>query len=229
MSTSLVSLLGDTRARLVEALVHDGPATTADLADDLGISTVATRKHLTVLADEDIIEADTVKQDRGRPARRWRLTDKGRQLFPQRNADVATELFEFITSEHGREGMREYLRWRMDRQTQALGNAVTATAMPDKLEQLAGALSEAGFDASVASDGDGFTLQQDHCAIYEVARDHPEMCVYEAAAFSRVLGSEVTLSRRQTLAGGHDNCICSVTPKTSHSTTSDHHSKESGS
>lgn len=209
-----MSLLGETRARLVEHLVHRGPATTATLAEELDISTVATRKHLALLEDEELITAETIQQERGRPARRWHLTDKGRRLLPQRNADVASELFEFLTSEHGREGVRAYLRWRMDRQAEALGGAVTAEAIPDRLEQLAGALSEAGFDASVSADGDGFTLQQDHCAIYEVAKDHPEICTYEAAAFSRVLGNEVSLSRRQTLAGGHDACVCCVTPKT---------------
>lgn len=224
MSTSLTSLLGGTRAQIVEQLVHAGPATTADLAEAMGITTVATRKHLAVLSDEAIVTCDTVRQDRGRPARRWRLTDKGRRLLPQRNADVATELFEFITSEHGREGIRDYLRWRMDRQTQSLGDAVTADEVPGKLEQLAEALSDAGFDASVRPDGDGYTLQQDHCTIYEVAKEHPELCTYEAAAFSRVLGTDVTLSRRQTLAGGHDACVCSVTPKPSN----DHNSKESG-
>ncbi|MDX1512028.1 MAG: ArsR family transcriptional regulator [Nitriliruptorales bacterium] len=224
MGSSLVGLLGQTRAEIVERLVHDGPATTADLAEALGISTVATRKHLALMADEELVEADTVKQERGRPARRWHLTTKGRQLLPQRNADVATELFEFITSEHGREGIRDFLRWRLDKQSEALGEAVTADEVPDRLEQLAGALSEAGFDASVSEDGEGFTLQQDHCAILDVARDHPELCTYEAAAFSRVLGNEVTLSRRQTLAGGHDACVCSVTPKTSTATAS----KESG-
>lgn len=210
---SLVSLLGETRARLVGALVHAGPATTAALADELEISTVATRKHLALLSEEGLVAAETVRQERGRPARRWHLTDKGRRLLPQRNADVATELFDFLTSEHGRDGVRAFLRWRMDRQAEALGSVVTAESVPDRLEQLAGALSEAGFDASVSSDGTSFVLQQDHCAIYDVARDHPEICTYEAAAFSKVLGDDVSLSRRQTLAGGHDACVCCVTPR----------------
>jgi predicted ArsR family transcriptional regulator len=73
-------------------------------------------------------------------------------------------------------------------------------------------LSEAGFEASVTPDGDGFTLVQDHCAIYDVAREHPEVCAYEAATFSQVLGGDVRLSRRETLAGGSPACVCCVSP-----------------
>jgi predicted ArsR family transcriptional regulator len=55
-------------------------------------------------------------------------------------------------------------------------------------------------------------LVQRHCAIEDVAREHPEICAHEAAAFARVLGGDVRLSRRQTIAGGATACVCTVTP-----------------
>jgi hypothetical protein len=40
------------------------------------------------------------------------------------------------------------------------------------------------------------------------------VCAYEAATFSQVLGRDVSLSRRETLASGASACVCCVTPKT---------------
>jgi predicted ArsR family transcriptional regulator len=210
---SLVSLLGEQRAAIVEHLRRDGDATVAELADHLGISQVATRRHLAVLGDEGLVEVRAAESGgRGRPASRYALTDDAARLFPQGYDRLAAEVLDFLTDEHGRDGLRAFLRWRLDREVDGLRDAVTAEDLHARLDQLADALSDAGFQASVTPDGDGFTLVQDHCAIYDVAREHPEVCAYEAATFSQVLGRDVKLSRRETMAGGSKACVCCVTP-----------------
>lgn len=211
--TSLVGLLGEQRAAIVEHLRQEPGATIADLAEVLGVSDVATRRHVALLEDEGFVVGEAVSNGRGRPAVRYRLTDRARGLFPQRYAAVASELIDFISTEHGRDGLRAYLRWRLERETSAYSDIVTADELGDKLSQLADALSEAGYDAEVREDGDGYVLEQGHCAIYDVAKHHPEMCTYEAATFSKVLGRDVTLSRRETIAGGSAACVCTVAPK----------------
>jgi predicted ArsR family transcriptional regulator len=208
-----VRLLGEQRAAVVERLREVGQATIAELADHLGISEVATRRHVNLLEDDGFVDGRTVKQERGRPATTYRLTDHARDLFPQRYAAVAHELLDFITSEHGREGLRSYLRWRLDRESASYAEIVTAEDLHARLEQLADALSVNGYDARVTPDGDGFELRQTNCAIYDVAKDHPEMCQYEAATFSRVLGRDVVLRRLETVAEGASTCVCTVTPK----------------
>lgn len=210
---SLVSLLGDQRAALVTYLQHAGEAGVCDLAAHLGISEVATRRHLGVLADQELITSRDVADGPGRPARRYRLTDRAIRLFPQRTAALADELLRFLEDAHGREGLRAYLAWRLERHTAQLEERVTADDLGDRLEQLAQALSETGFDATVDVAGDRFVLRQDHCAIYDVAKDHPEMCAFEAATFSKVLGRDVRLSRQQTRTQGGTSCVCCVSPR----------------
>lgn len=207
---SLVSLLGEQRASIVERLRRDGEASVAELASHLAVSEVATRRHLAVLEDEGLVAAHTVRQGRGRPPARYALTEAAGQLFPQRYDRFAAEVLDFLSDAHGRDGVRAFLRWRLEREADGLRNAVTAEDLHDRLQQLAAALSEAGFEASVAPNGDGFALTQEHCAIYDVAKDHPEVCAYEAATFSKVLGRDVTLSRRHTLAAGSSACVCTV-------------------
>lgn len=210
---SLVSLLGDSRAAIVVELRRAGERTSGQLAELLGISPAATRRHLAVLEDEDLVVAETRPEGPGRPAAHWSLTPAARRLFPQRYQHLAGQLLEFLEETQGREGLREYLRYRMERETAALSEAVDAEDLHARLEQLAAALSEAGYEASVVPTDDGFALAQHHCAILELASQHPELCAYEAASFKQVLGDDVAVSRRQTLATGHHRCVCAVTPK----------------
>jgi predicted ArsR family transcriptional regulator len=215
---SLVSLLGQQRASIVEHLRRHTEATAAELAEVLQISEVAVRRHLAVLAGEDLVTSQAVGGARGRPAARYRLTRAAGRLFPHRYDRFATEVLDFLDTQHGRDGLLAFLRWRVDREVDGLREAVTAEDLHTRLEQLADALSAAGFEASVSEDGESFTLVQDHCAIYDVAKDHPEVCAYEAATFSKVLGGDVQLSRRQTLAGGSAACVCTVRPRSAGAT-----------
>ena len=210
VTSSLLPLLGETRAAGIASLRTHGTRTASELADDLGISDVAVRKHIQVLEDDGYVTHEVVKQPRGRPAAEYRLTDEARALFPHRYAAMANELLEFLQEEHGRDGVRSYLDWRARRQLEQLEDVVTAEGLHERLDQLADALTAAGYEASVSAD-DG-TFQLKHCAVYDVASEHPEMCAHEAATFKRLLGDDVKLSRRLTLASGGDACVCTLTP-----------------
>jgi predicted ArsR family transcriptional regulator len=207
---SLVSLLGESRAAIVQHLHRSGDASVAELAQHLGISEVATRRHLGLLEDEGFVAARTVNQGRGRPAAHYQLTADARRLFPAAYDQLAAEALDFLSQTQGRDGVRAFLRWRLQKQVAELGQAVTADDLEDRLTQLADALSAAGFSASIADEGTSFTLTQDHCAIEDIARDHPEVCAFEAATFSAVLGDEVRVRRRTTLTRGDAVCVCCV-------------------
>ncbi|MBW3663742.1 MAG: helix-turn-helix domain-containing protein [Actinobacteria bacterium] len=213
-AVSLVSLLGEARATIVELLRGHGNRTAPELAEDLAISDVAVRKHLAVLESDGFVASETVKQPVGRPVATYHLTERARALYPHRYASMASELLDYLVERHGRGELRAYLNWRMQREASDYDELIDAEAdIERRLQDLADALSVDGYFASVEADGDSFRLTQEHCAIYDVAEYHPEMCAYEAAMFKRVLGDDVTLSRRETLASGAHACVCTVTPK----------------
>jgi predicted ArsR family transcriptional regulator len=212
---SLVGLLGAPRAALVEHLHAEGARTVAELAAHLDVSAVAIRRHLAVLVEEGLVTECEPRATAGRPAACYVLTDRAARLFPASYDRFAREALEYLTATEGRSGLLRFLRWRLDREADALTAEVGDGPLPDRLARLAAALSAAGFAAEVAA-GDGerpaLRLVQRHCAIEDVAREHPEICAHEAAAFARVLGGDVRLSRRQTIAGGATACVCTVTP-----------------
>ncbi|MFN2555368.1 MAG: helix-turn-helix transcriptional regulator [Nitriliruptorales bacterium] len=210
---SLVSLLGEPRATILRSLKRERERSAPELAEVLGISDVAVRRHIAVLEREGLIAERIVKQERGRPVARYHLTSRGEGLFPHRYRELVSDLLAFLEDELGREGLRAYLRWRQDRETEQYAAMVDGEELHDRLLQLAAALTDAGFEARVEECEEGFRLTQTHCAIYETARRHPEMCAHEAAMFRRVLG-DVQVSRRETLAKGDSVCVCTVVAKT---------------
>jgi len=219
-SASLVGLLGATRAALVERLHRGGSQSAAQLAAHLGISEVATRRHLSVLLEEGLVEEREQRPSGGRPAACFDLTERATRLFPQSYDRFANEVLDFLTAEHGQDGLLAFLRWRVDREVGALADAIQDGPLEERVQRLAEALTSAGFGADVvteAAEGRApgmlptIRLVQHHCVIAEVAREHPEVCDYEAAAFSRVLGTDVQLSRQATIADGAQACVCTVT------------------
>jgi predicted ArsR family transcriptional regulator len=209
---SLVGLLGDARAALVDHLHLAGPATVAELAAHLGVSAVATRRHLAVLAEEGLVEECAPRATGGRPATCFTLTDRALRLFPSSYDRFAHEALTYLTATEGRSGLLRFLRWRLDREADSLAAAVGDGPLPERMDRLATALSAAGFAAEVEDQRPVLRLVQRHCAIEDVAREHPEICAHEAAAFARVLGTDVRLSRRETIAGGAQACVCTVVP-----------------
>jgi predicted ArsR family transcriptional regulator len=216
MDVSLVGLLGEQRAAIVEHLHREGPQPVAALATHLAVSEVATRRHLAVLVGDGLVEEQEQRSSGGRPAACFGLTDRAARLFPQRYDRFANEVLDYLTATQGRDGLLAFLRWRVDREADALAAQVTDGPLAGRLVQLADALSTAGFASHVeteASAPDALRLVQRHCAIEDVAREHPEICAYEAAAFARALGPDVQLSRGETIANGDANCVCRVTPR----------------
>ncbi len=212
--TTLLDLLGDTRAQVVE-LLRGAPATVAELSEQLDLSTVAVRRHLHVLERDGLVDAQTVRREGpGRPSARYALTARARQLFPDRSAEFANELLDYLEEVHGRRALNGFLRWRQARHGDRYAARLSLVdSAEDRAQLLARLLSEDGFAAQVSpiTTPDGATvleLRQAHCAIAEVAEEHPEVCAYEAALFQQVLGADV--SRKSTIAGGASACVCHV-------------------
>lgn len=212
----LAPLLGQTRARIFD-LLRATPQTIAELAASIGLSEESIRRHLRLLERDGLI-ASTPQQSggRGRPTSVYSVSERGHKLYPDRTADLANELWQYLEIEHGRPAVLGFLRWRQRRQAARYAEALADDGgFDDRVDALAGLLSRDGFLADVTrvKTDDGrelLQLTQSHCAVLDVAAEHPEICAYEAAMFKELLGAKV--SRRQTIAAGAARCVCTVEP-----------------
>ncbi|WP_164236231.1 helix-turn-helix transcriptional regulator, partial [Stenotrophomonas maltophilia] len=72
---------------------HNGPSTASELADRLGLTAAAVRRHLSALVSQGLVDSREKKvfgaRGRGRPSRVFFLTDHGRADYYTAYDDLA--------------------------------------------------------------------------------------------------------------------------------------------
>ncbi|MGH3622183.1 MAG: helix-turn-helix transcriptional regulator [Sciscionella sp.] len=204
---------GRTRKLVAQLLLQRGPVTAAAVADALGLSPAAVRRHLDALVADG--EADTRDaprlghRGRGRPAKQFLLTEAGRARFGHAYDDLAVSALRFLSENGGEEAVRAFAKRRMVAMVEAHREAVAAAAAPaQRAESLALVLTEEGYAASTREVGSGAQLCQHHCPVAHVAAEFPQLCEAETAAFADLLGTHV--QRLATIARGDAVCTTHV-------------------
>ncbi|MFN8196283.1 MAG: metalloregulator ArsR/SmtB family transcription factor [Nocardioidaceae bacterium] len=219
-----------TRARVARSILENGPSTAAALAERLGLTPAAVRRHLDQLVEQGAVEAVEQRpagsRGRGRPAKHFRLTGSGRDRFDQRYDDLAAEALRFLAETGGDDAVSAFARRRVafiERDFHAVAGANPGLS---PAEVLARVLSQEGYAASVrelpiVGTGTGAEqLCQQHCPVSHVAHEFPQLCEAETEAISRVLGTHV--ARLATIAHGDGVCTTCI-PEPQHHTTTDPH------
>jgi predicted ArsR family transcriptional regulator len=212
-----------TRDRVARTVLENGPTTAAALAEGLGLTPAAVRRHLDALLAEGLVEEreprPTATRGRGRPARLFVVTDAGRDAFDQAYDDLAASALRFLAETGGRAAVGSFARQRVA-ELEARYRPVVEAAEPEhRVGALAGALSGDGYAAAarpttgpgVAGAALGEQLCQHHCPVAHVAEQFPELCEAETEVFARLLGTHV--QRLATIAHGDGVCTTFV-PRT---------------
>jgi predicted ArsR family transcriptional regulator len=207
-----------TRGRVSREILQRGPVTASDLGATLGLTPAAVRRHLDTLTAQGLVTtistAETSPRRRGRPARRFVLTEAGHAAMATEYDDLAVQLLQFVADTAGGDSVRQFAAVRAGRLAARYRPAVeTAGADPaDRVEALARALTVDGYAASVRStqgpENGSRQLCQGHCPVQQVATLFPELCEAETQAFSELLG--VHVQRLATLAHGEHVCTTHV-------------------
>ena len=218
-----------TRDRVWRAVLEQGPVSASHLAERLGLTPAAVRRHLDALAAAELVaewRVPVAHRGRGRPARRYVATDRGHSMALSDYDDLATSALRYLRATAGEDAVRAFAEQRvgeLERRYRPMLEAAGDDA-EQRAQALAGALTSEGYAATVRGGGSptrGMQLCQGHCPVQHVAREFPELCEAETDAFSRLLG--VHVQRLATLAHGDHVCTTHV-PPLSH-TTSTHGSQ----
>jgi predicted ArsR family transcriptional regulator len=210
-----------TRDRVLHAISERGPITAAALAEQVGLTAAAVRRHLDNLAELGLVssrEAVTGHRGRGRPARAYVVSDAGHQALESDYDHLATDALRFLADAAGEGAVTRFAQQRVA-ELEARYAAELAEAGDDRQARTAAlvkALTRDGFAASARPVGvagstgplTGIQLCQGHCPVQHVAREFPQLCDAETDAFSRLLG--VHVQRLATLAHGDHVCTTFV-------------------
>ncbi len=198
-----------TRNRVARSILDHGPSTVADLAERLGLTQAAVRRHLDALVAEKVVEPREKRvygtRARGRPAKVFALTDCGRDAFDQSYDSLAVEALRWIERNAGGEAaVAAFARDRIEAQAESYREAVESAPPERRTEALAKALTADGYAATARNAPVGEQLCQHHCPVAHVAEQYPQLCEAETEIFSRLLGTHV--QRLATIAHGDGVC-----------------------
>ncbi len=213
VESAVTSAPDRTRDAVARLVLERGPQTAAALAERLGLSAAAIRRHLDALVEEGLlVECEprpAAQRGRGRPARVYALTDAGRAAFPHGYDDLATTALRYLRATGGDTAVLAFAQHRADSLAELVSAAVDpASDSTARTESLAQALTANGYAATTESAAAGTQLCQHHCPVAHVAAEFPELCEAETSAFARVLGTYV--QRLATIAHGDGVCTTHV-------------------
>lgn len=215
------SVDGETRRHIMLDLLHHGPVTVSDVGDHLGLSAAGVRRHLDILVEEGLAEAVEARRSRrtrsvtageaqrGRPAKRFRLTDKGRDQFGHSYDMLAVAALRALRASGGSEAVRAFARQRVEE----ILSSVNAEELKDQpteatAQALVDAFCEHGYATTMTNAAGGVQICQHHCPISQVAAEFPEICEAE-----HEIVAELTGRHTQTLASiadGHGICTTNI-------------------
>lgn len=206
---------GDTRRKILLILLERAPVIASDIAEQLQLSTVGVRRHLDNLVEENLVEAANPRQNpyepkmRGRPAKTYRLTDKGRSIFGHEYDSLAVAALATLREVGGDGAVRQFARKRIETIVEGITPAdVTDQSIEDTAKSLVEAFSRHGYAATVDATRNGLQLCQHHCPISTVATEFPELCEAEHQAVSKLLGQHT--QPLATIADGHGICTTNI-------------------
>jgi DeoR family suf operon transcriptional repressor len=195
------------------AVRRRGEATVVDVAEMLEMTPSGARQHLSGLVDAGLLEAGEATRNvgqQGRSERTYCITPAAEALFPRAYGELTNQLLHYVPAgavtaafEHRRDDRIEGARARL----------AGARSFKDKVTELARILDEDGYLAGVEPIGrDAYRIAERNCAIFAVAREHPQACSTELE-FLRAALPEADIERVTHMMAGAHSCSYEVRKK----------------
>lgn len=207
-----------TKHDILHHLLKQGQATAQELADCLDISPQAIRRHLKDLEDEGFIEHHAVQAGMGRPQHSYKLSQKGRDYFPDRYDDFAISLLSTLAATIDKDQFSDILRkqWELKaleyRQQVGNGTVQERVAHLVELRKAEGYMAEWHLieaeeqpDSLPSATSPRFIITEYHCAISHIAESFPSVCGHELEMFEVAL-PDCTVERTHWLVNGEHRC-----------------------
>ena len=203
-----------TRRAIVHLLKTEGPLTSAQMGERLGLTAMAIRQHLYELQSEKLVTVEERKVAIGRPAKHWQLTREADRFFPEANTELTVSLIGALSDAFGTEGVMRVLDSRSSRQREAYARRIApAATLKQKLQQLARVRTEEGYMAEVKPGKNGSLLFiENHCPICAAATQCQGFCQTELELFRKLLGPGVAIDREEHIPAGSRRCAYRVRP-----------------
>jgi DeoR family suf operon transcriptional repressor len=204
---------GTTRREILDALRRSAGLTADQLADTLGVTAMAVRKHLAALQTEGLLRARVERRPVGRPVHIYALAPDAQDIQPRQYQELTVDLLDDLRALDGGDKVALLFRRRAARARERLAPTLAERPLPAQLDILAGFLDEQGYlaDWETTPDGD-YLLKEHNCALYGLARCAPEVCACELDLIQSLLPA-ATVTRESRIVDGDSSCCYRLRPR----------------
>ncbi len=197
--------ISNTREEILYLLKERPYLSVGEIAQELGITEMAVRRHLNNLERDQFLSSHLVRQSMGRPSRVYFLTEKADDLFPKAYPTFALEIMEDLKSLHGPEAVQRLFAQREERLYEQYQDHVDGEDLDEKVQQLVGLQDKKGYMVKWEKQGEQYVIKEYNCPIARVAKQFPEACEGEISLFERLLGRPV--QQVECMARGATHCM----------------------
>jgi len=203
---------GTTRREILDALRRSAGLTADQLAEALGVTAMAVRKHLTALQAEGLLCARVERRPVGRPVHIYALAPGAQDIQPRQYQELTLDLLDDLRTLDGGDKVALLFRRRAERARAQLAPALAERPLPAQLDILAGFLDAQGYlaDWEATPDGD-YLLKEHNCALYGLAQCAPEVCACELDLIASLLPT-ATVVRETRIVDGDPSCCYRLRP-----------------
>lgn len=195
------------RDDILAILKRSNPLTAAQVGRETGLTSMGARGHLERLEKDRLVTWREEIAGRGRPRRRWQLTEAGHQRFGDRHDNLTVDLIDNIRQIFGEEGLDRLIAERERRQYERYRQALVHVESSEaKVRTLASERSREGYMAEVIATDDGWQLTEHHCPICAAAESCQNFCRSELNVFRDSLGAEYSVEREEHLLQDGQRC-----------------------
>jgi predicted ArsR family transcriptional regulator len=186
-----------TRQRVLRILKErGGDVAIKELCGDLGLSPMSVHRQLDLLEKEGLVFSQARKLGKGRPPKRYFLTQKGHEGFERSYDDLASDVLVALRSLDGREKIKELLDLRKERHLEEARGRILGATLEARIHSLTAMLTEDGYMADWQKlSSNRYEIRLMNCAVDLVARRFPQLCLCEEEFLSEVLGTRVRRNR----------------------------------
>lgn len=203
---------GTTRREILDALRRSAGLTADQLADALGVTAMAVRKHLTALQAEGLLCARVERRPVGRPVHIYTLVPGAQDDHPRQYQELTVDLLDDLRALDGGDKVELLFRRRAERARERLAPALAERPLPAQLDILAGFLDDQGYLADWEATPEGeYLLKEHNCALYNLAQCAPEVCACELDLIQRLLPA-TTVVRETRIVDGDSFCCYRLRP-----------------
>jgi predicted ArsR family transcriptional regulator len=206
-----------TRRQILDILKRRGRATLEELSQEVGLSPVTVRVHLSVLQRDDLLNVDEVRGKVGRPYFVYSLSEEAENLFPKRYHLLANRLLSSMDDLLPDDTVDAVMHDVAEKWASERGARMAGRSLEDRVEEVARIRTEEGAMAEWERMDGGYLLKQYNCAHLAISRAHDRICDMEQEYLSRMLGASV--SRESRIGGGDRVCAYMIRPLESDSAT----------